>query len=192
MAVVFCRYFPEIATGLTALAMTKLTVCTAVLTRVIARSAATWQSQGTNSTNKMTFLATSFPEIARRRIARRAREASLGCDLSGLAMTFVLISAYSRRRLAGCCTEKRGRRILRHPLQNKQETNWFPAYFVACGRVIERERGSRPPLSHFPCQVFLHDLRIFLFCDIPLTVSRVTSSASAAGRRPGPLSCCPG
>ena len=36
---------------------------------------------------------------------------------------------------------KRGCRILQHPLQNKQETDGFPAYFVACGRVIERERG---------------------------------------------------
>ena len=56
---------------------------------------------------------------------------------------------------------------MRHPRQNKQETDGFPACFVACGRVMERERGLQgsanpglSPLSHFPCQVFLHDLRI--------------------------------
>ena len=80
---------------------------------------------------------------------------------------------------------------MRHPLQNKQETDRFPAYFVACGRGMERERGLQgsanpglSPLSNFPSQVFLHDLLIFYFATDPFAVSvsyGITASVGETG-----------
>ncbi len=40
--------------------------------------------------------------------------------------------------------------------------------FVACGRVIEREGGSRPPPSHIPYQGICAYFRFVPFCNRPL------------------------
>ena len=37
------------------------------------------------------------------------------------------------------------------------------AFCAACGRIIERAGGSRPPPAHIPCQVFVHLSILLLF-----------------------------
>ncbi len=41
---------------------------------------------------------------------------------------------------------------MQHPLAKSPISPREIGDFVACGRVIEREGGSRPPPSHIPCQ----------------------------------------